>query len=180
MKKIPAIQLITGISERNKEAYGLVEKVLPKIEKLVKTANVVIKKKKGRIIFVGSGTAGALSTFNANRKMLKNSDRFFAVTPEGKRDTYIQGTNDARIKIDPQDLVIGIFIDEISPYTNSVLNFCSAKKIKTGCISTQKLLKNKTNHPIEIITSESVPKTYSKEIMIVQNVITILADSIFI
>lgn len=144
-----------------------VEKVIPRIEKLVKTI-VARMQKGGRLFYIGAGTSGRLGIVDASEcpptygidhgrviGLIAGGDRAIRKAVEFAEDDEEQGWKDLQAhKISSKDIVIGIAASGTTPYVVGALKRCNARNIVTACITcnTGTPLAKVARHKIEVIT----------------------------
>ncbi|HXB41078.1 MAG TPA: N-acetylmuramic acid 6-phosphate etherase, partial [Bacteroidia bacterium] len=144
-----------------------VEKVIPKIEKLVKVIAAKMKNS-GRLFYMGAGTSGRLGIVDASEcpptygiehgrviGLIAGGDAAIRKAVEFAEDDAEQGWKDLqKHKINKNDVVIGIAASGTTPYVVGALKKCNTHKIVTGCITcnTNTPVAKVAKHKIEIIT----------------------------
>jgi N-acetylmuramic acid 6-phosphate etherase len=159
--------LLKNINREDKSVPSAVEKVIPKIEKLVK---VIADKMKngGRLFYMGAGTSGRLGIVDASEcpptygiehgrviGIIAGGDAAIRKAVEFAEDDVEQGWKDLqKHEINKNDVVIGIAASGTTPYVVSALKKCNTHKIVTGCITcnTKTPVAKVAKHKIEIIT----------------------------
>ena len=141
-------ELLTNINAEDKTVPFAIEKVIPKIEKLV---NAVVKQMKlgGRLFYMGAGTSGRLGIVDASEcpptygvpqgmviGLIAGGDKAIRKAVEFAEDDTKQGWKDlSEYKINSKDVVIGIAASGTTPYVVGALKKCNKSGITTGCIT---------------------------------------------
>lgn len=166
LEKMSVSQLLTNINNEDKTVPFVIEKVIPKIEKLV---NVIVKQMKqgGRLFYMGAGTSGRLGIVDASEcpptygvpqgmviGIIAGGDKAIRKAVEFAEDDTLQGWKDLQqYKINPKDVVIGIAASGSTPYVIGALEACNKNNILTGCIVCNKGSKvaKAAKHKIEVV-----------------------------
>lgn len=144
-----------------------VEKVIPKIEKLVK-AIVAKMKTGGRLFYLGAGTSGRLGIVDASEcpptygiehgrviGLIAGGDKAIRKAVEFAEDDEELGWKDLQAhKVSANDVVIGIAASGTTPYVVAALKKCNAQGITTACITCNAgtPVAKVARHKIEVIT----------------------------
>jgi N-acetylmuramic acid 6-phosphate etherase len=147
LEKMSVLELLTNINKGDKTVPHAIQKVIPKIEKLVK---VIVKKMKegGRLFYIGAGTSGRLGIVDASEcpptygvpqglviGLIAGGDSAIRKAVEFAEDDTQQGWKDLQqYKINKKDVVIGIAASGSTPYVIGALEACNKKGITTACI----------------------------------------------
>ena len=147
LEKMSVKELLVNINKEDKSVPFAIEKVIPKIEKLV---NVIVKQMKqgGRLFYMGAGTSGRLGIVDASEcpptygvpqglviGIIAGGDRAIRKAVEFAEDDKEQGWKDLlAYKINSKDVVIGIAASGSTPYVVGALELCNKNNITTGCI----------------------------------------------
>jgi len=147
LEKMSVKELLTNINKEDKTVPLAIEKVIPKIEKLV---NVIVKQMKqgGRLFYIGAGTSGRLGIVDASEcpptygvpqgmviGLIAGGDKAIRKAVEFAEDDKEQGWKDLlEHKINSKDVVIGIAASGSTPYVVGGLEQCNKNNITTGCI----------------------------------------------
>ncbi len=166
LEKMSVHELLTNINKEDKTVPFAIEKVIPKIEKLV---NVIVKKMQngGRLFYMGAGTSGRLGIVDASEcpptygvpqglviGLIAGGDKAIRKAVEFAEDDTQQGWKDLQqYKITDKDVVIGIAASGSTPYVIGALEACNAKSIITACIvcNTGSKVAKVSKHKIEVI-----------------------------
>ena len=148
LEKMSVRELLVNINREDKTIPHAVEKVIPKIEKLV---NVIVKQMKtgGRLFYIGAGTSGRLGIVDASEcpptygvpqglviGLIAGGDKAIRKAVEFAEDSSEQGWKDLKAhKINKKDVVIGIAASGTTPYVVGALEKCNKNKITTACIT---------------------------------------------
>lgn len=141
-------KLLININKEDKTVPLAVEKVLPKIEKLIE--QIVNKLRSGgRLFYLGAGTSGRLGIVDASEcpptfgvshnlvvGLIAGGDTAIRKAVEFAEDSLTQGWKDLQEnKINNKDVVIGIAASGTTPYVIGALKKCNDSGIITGCIT---------------------------------------------
>ncbi|MFY9310985.1 MAG: N-acetylmuramic acid 6-phosphate etherase [Bacteroidia bacterium] len=166
LEKMSVTELLTNINNEDKTVPLAIEKVLPKIEKLVK---VIVKQMQqgGRLFYMGAGTSGRLGIVDASEcpptygvpqgmviGLIAGGDKAIRKAVEFAEDDTQQGWKDLQQhKINPKDVVIGIAASGSTPYVIGALEACNKNNITTACIVCNKGSKvaKTAKHKIEVV-----------------------------
>lgn len=166
LEKMSVRELLRNINREDKTVPHAVEKVLPKIEKLV---NVIVKKVRagGRLFYLGAGTSGRLGIVDASEcpptygvphgmviGLIAGGDKAIRKAVEFAEDSYEQGWKDLKAhKINKNDVVIGIAASGTTPYVVGALLHCNKNRITTACITcnTGSQVAKAAKHKIEVV-----------------------------
>ena len=167
LEKTNTLTLLKNINREDKSVALAVEKLIPKIEKLVK---VIVAKMKngGRLFYIGAGTSGRLGIVDASEcpptygiehgkviGLIAGGDKAIRKAVEFAEDDEAQGWKDLKkYKVSARDVVIGIAASGTTPYVVGALKNCIAHKIVTACITcnANTPVAKFAKHKIEIIT----------------------------
>jgi len=167
LEKTDIKTLLKNMNREDKSVPLAVEKVIPKIEKLVKV--IVAKMKEGgRLFYMGAGTSGRLGIVDASEcpptygikhgkviGLIAGGDAAIRKAVEFAEDSEEQGWKDLKkYKISNKDVVIGIAASGTTPYVVGALKECNKHKIVTACITcnANTPVAKVAKHKIEIIT----------------------------
>ncbi len=147
LEKMSVKELLVNINKEDKTVPDSIEKVIPKIEKLV---NVIVTQMKngGRLFYVGAGTSGRLGIVDASEcpptfgvaqglviGLIAGGDKAIRKAVEFAEDDTKQGWKDLQAhKINSKDIVVGIAASGSTPYVVGALESCNKNKIVTACI----------------------------------------------
>lgn len=147
LERMSTHELLTNINNEDKTVPLAVEKVIPKIEKLV---NLIVKQMQqgGRLFYIGAGTSGRLGIVDASEcpptfgvpqgmviGLIAGGDKAIRKAVEFAEDDLLQGWKDLQShKINTKDVVIGIAASGSTPYVTGALEACNENGIATGCI----------------------------------------------
>jgi N-acetylmuramic acid 6-phosphate etherase len=167
LEKTDVFTLLKNINREDKTVPLAVEKVIPRIEKLVKV--IVAKMKKGgRLFYMGAGTSGRLGIVDASEcpptygiehgrviGIIAGGDKAIRKAVEFAEDDEEQGWKDLKeYKVNKNDVVIGIAASGTTPYVAGALKKCNENGIVTGCITcnADTPVAKVAKHKIEVIT----------------------------
>ncbi|MBN8697220.1 MAG: N-acetylmuramic acid 6-phosphate etherase [Bacteroidetes bacterium] len=166
LEKMTVKELLTNINNEDKTVPIAIEKVIPKIEKLV---NAIVKQMQqgGRLFYMGAGTSGRLGIVDASEcpptygvpqgmvvGIIAGGDKAIRKAVEFAEDDMQQGWKDLQIhKINSKDVVIGIAASGSTPYVVGALEKCNQNDILTACIVCNKgsNVAKAAKHKIEVI-----------------------------
>lgn len=166
LENMSVSKLLTNINNEDKTVAFAIEKVIPKIEKLV---TVIARQMKlgGRLFYLGAGTSGRLGVVDASEcpptygvpqglviGLIAGGDKAIRKAVEFAEDDTKQGWKDLQqYKITSKDIVIGIAASGSTPYVIGALEACNKNKIITACIVCNKGSKvaKTAKHKIEVI-----------------------------
>lgn len=166
LDKMSVRELLDNINREDQGVPLAIEKVIPKIEKLVK---LIVKQMKngGRLFYIGAGTSGRLGIVDASEcpptygvphgmviGIIAGGDKAIRKAVEFAEDDTQQGFNDLqKHKINKNDVVIGIAASGSTPYVYGALEECNKQGITTACIVCNKGSKvaAAAKHKIEVV-----------------------------
>jgi N-acetylmuramic acid 6-phosphate etherase len=166
LENMTVLELLKNINDEDKKVAFAVEKVIPKIEILVK---IIIEKLKngGRLFYIGAGTSGRLGILDASEcpptfgvshdlviGLIAGGDTAIRKAVEFAEDSTTQAWADLhQYQISEKDIVIGIAASGTTPYVIGGLKSCNENNIVTGCITCNhnSPLFKISKYPIEII-----------------------------
>lgn len=166
LDKMSVYELLLNINKEDKTVPFAIEKVIPKIEKLV---NVIVKKIKngGRLFYLGTGTSGRLGIVDASEcpptygvpqglviGLIAGGDKAIRRAVEFAEDNPNGGWEDLKKhNVNNKDVVIGIAASGSTPYVVGALEHCNKNDITTGCITCNQKspLAKAAKFPIEIV-----------------------------
>jgi len=166
LEKMSVIDILSNMNKEDKTVPYSVEKLIPKIEKLVIQ---IVKKLKngGRLFYVGAGTSGRLGILDASEcpptfgvsqnlviGLIAGGDTAIRTAVEFAEDSITQCWEDLKkYKISDNDVVIGIAASGTTPYVINGLKKCNEHNIITGCITCNQSspLAKEAKYPIEVI-----------------------------
>ena len=158
--------LLANINREDKSVPLAVEKVIPKIERLVL---VIAEKMKlgGRLFYIGAGTSGRLGILDASEipptygmpqgkviGLIAGGDTAIRKAVENAEDDPNQAWKDLQVHhITVNDVLVGIAASGRTPYVIGGVREARAQGIVTGCITCNEgseLSKN-VDYPIEVV-----------------------------
>lgn len=166
LEKMSVKELLVNINKEDKIVPVAIEKIIPKIEKLV---NVIVKQMKsgGRLFYMGAGTSGRLGIVDASEcpptygvpqgmviGLIAGGDKAIRKAVEFAEDDKVQGWKDLQShKINSKDVVIGIAASGSTPYVVGALELCNKNNITTACIvcNTGSNVAKVSKHKIEVV-----------------------------
>lgn len=166
LEKMSVADLLANINKEDKTIPAAIEKVLPKIEILVK---VIVEKMRagGRLFYIGAGTSGRLGILDASEcpptfgvlpgviiGIIAGGQKAITEAVEFAEDDTEQGWKDLQQHhVCDKDVVIGIAASGTTPYVIGALQKSNANGIVTGsiCCNANAPLSEIANHAIEVI-----------------------------
>jgi N-acetylmuramic acid 6-phosphate etherase len=166
LEKMSVKELLVNINKEDKTVPLAIEKVIPKIEKLV---SVIVRQMQsgGRLFYMGAGTSGRLGIVDASEcpptygvpqgmviGIIAGGDKAIRKAVEFAEDDTAQGWKDLKsYKINSKDVVIGIAASGSTPYVVAALEECNKNNITTACIVCNKgsNVAKAAKHKIEVI-----------------------------
>jgi N-acetylmuramic acid 6-phosphate etherase len=140
-------ELLTNINREDKSVPISIEKVIPKIEELVK---ITVEKMQGggRLFYIGAGTSGRLGVVDASEVpptygmphgkvigLIAGGDQAIRKAVEHAEDDPDQGWKDLEQHlINQQDVLVGIAASGRTPYVIGALKKARVNGVVTGCI----------------------------------------------
>jgi N-acetylmuramic acid 6-phosphate etherase len=166
LEKMSVRMLLTNINREDKGVPLAIEKLIPKIEKLV--GKVVEQMRKGgKLFYIGAGTSGRLGVVDASEipptfgmepgkvvGLIAGGDKAIRKAVEHAEDDPKQAWRDLqKLKINKKDFVIGIAASGRTPYVIGGVKESRKNKIPTGCITcnTGSELAANVDYPIECV-----------------------------
>jgi len=166
LEKMSINQLLNNINKEDQTVAIAVQKVIPKIESLVK---VIVEKMKGggRLFYIGAGTSGRLGILDASEcpptfgvsadwviGLIAGGDQAIREAVENAEDDIEMAWEDLKkYNISQQDVIIGIAASGTTPYVVHGLRMAQSNGIATGCITCnlESPLAMNSDFPIEVI-----------------------------
>ena len=166
LDRMSILDLLTNINNEDKAVPSVIEKIIPKIEALVKV--IVDKMKKGgRLFYIGAGTSGRLGILDASEipptygmpqgrviGLIAGGDKAIREAVENAEDDTQQAWKDLSAHhITNQDVLIGIAASGSTPYVIGGVKKAREQGIVTGCITcnTGSNLAREVEYPIEAV-----------------------------
>lgn len=158
--------LLANINREDKVVPLAVEKVIPKIERLVL---VIAEKMKqgGRLFYIGAGTSGRLGILDASEipptygmpqgkviGLIAGGDTAIRKAVENAEDDQRQAWRDLQVHhITASDVLVGIAASGRTPYVIGGVQEAKKNGIITGCITCNKgsELAKHVDYPIEVV-----------------------------
>ena len=166
LESMPLRDILTHINTEDKTVPLAVEKALPQIEALTKTASERINAG-GRLFYIGAGTSGRLGILDASEcpptfgvshnlviGLIAGGDTAIRKAVEFAEDSEAQGWKDLQAyHISEKDVVIGIAASGTTPYVIGALKQCNQNNIATGCITcnVESPLSKIATYPVEVV-----------------------------
>ncbi len=166
LEKMSVRDLLININREDKTVPDAVEKVIPRIERLV---NEISSKMQGggRLFYIGAGTSGRLGIVDASEipptyglphgkviGIMAGGDSAIRKAVEFAEDDERQAWKDLEaFSINQQDVLIGIAASGRTPYVVGGLRDARAHGITTGCIccNEHSAVAKHADFPIEVI-----------------------------
>ncbi|MEM6966710.1 MAG: N-acetylmuramic acid 6-phosphate etherase [Bacteroidota bacterium] len=166
LEKMSTKELLENINREDQTVARAVQKVIPKIEPLVK---VIVRKMKngGRLFYLGAGTSGRLGILDASEcpptfgvpeewviGLIAGGDQAIRKAVEhAEDDTDLAWRDLEKYQIDQEDVVIGIAASGTTPYVVHGLQNAQKNGIITGCITCnlESPLASVADFPIEVV-----------------------------
>jgi len=166
LEKMSVKELLSNINKEDKTVPLAIEKIIPKIEKLV-SGIVKQMQKGGRLFYMGAGTSGRLGIVDASEcpptygvpqgmviGLIAGGDKAIRKAVEFAEDDTQQGWKDLQThKINSKDVVIGIAASGSTPYVIGALEMCNKNNILTACVvcNNGSNLAKVAKHKIEVV-----------------------------
>lgn len=160
------LDLLSKINEEDQKVALAVQKVIPKIEKLVQAAHKKLATG-GRLFYIGAGTSGRLGIVDASEcpptfgvpfglviGLIAGGDKAIRKAVEFAEDDKKKGWEDLlKHKINEKDFLIGIAASGTTPFVIGALEMANENGILTGCIVCNKNspLAQTAKYPIEVV-----------------------------
>ena len=167
LEKMNTLQLLTNINNEDKKVPQAIEKVLPKIEKLVDVIVRKISEDNGRLFYIGAGTSGRLGVLDASEcpptfgvtddvviGLIAGGDVALRKAVENAEDNDTQAWEDLKaFNINKNDVLIGIAASGTTPYVIGGVKRARENGLVTGCITNnaESPLSEAVEFPIEIV-----------------------------
>jgi N-acetylmuramic acid 6-phosphate etherase len=166
LEQMSASELLVNINKEDKTVADAIEKIIPKIEKLV---TIVVEKMKlgGRLFYMGAGTSGRLGIVDASEipptygiehgkviGIIAGGDEAIRKAVEFAEDDLNQGWEDLnKHSINNKDVVVGIAASGGTPYVYGALQKCNSNGISTACIvcNSKSKIAEISTYPIEVV-----------------------------
>jgi N-acetylmuramic acid 6-phosphate etherase len=166
LEKQPVLQLLQNIHNEDKKVLPAVEKVIPRIARLIE-AIVERMKKGGRLFYVGAGTSGRLGILDASEipptfgvdyglviGLIAGGDQAIRKAIESAEDNEILSWSELQqFGINDLDTVVGITASGRTPYVIGAVKNARKNGILTACITNnpKSELAENVDIPIEVI-----------------------------
>ena len=166
LEKMDVATLLKSINKEDKTVPLAIEKALPQIETVIKTA-VFQLQKGGRLFYIGAGTSGRMGILDASEcpptfgvspntviGIIAGGDHAIRNAVENAEDQTTQAWEDLKKhQISQNDMVIGIAASGTTPYVIGGLEACNQNNIPTACITCNagSPLSLSAKQPIEVI-----------------------------
>ncbi|HWA34729.1 MAG TPA: N-acetylmuramic acid 6-phosphate etherase [Cyclobacteriaceae bacterium] len=166
LEKMSVHDLLVSINKEDRNVPLAIEKIIPKIEKLV---TVIVQKMKagGRLFYIGAGTSGRLGIVDASEipptygmqqgkviGLIAGGDAAIRKAVEHAEDDAEQAWRDlSKFSISENDVLIGIAASGRTPYVIGGVKDARRHGIVTGCITCNENseLAKQVDFPIEIV-----------------------------
>lgn len=166
LEKMSIAEILTGINSEDKEVAIAIQKVLPKIEKLIDALRDKMLAG-GRLFYIGAGTSGRLGILDASEcpptygvspglviGIIAGGKKAITTAVEFAEDDTKQGWKDLKeYDISAKDVVVGIASSGTTPYVIGALQKCREKNIITGSIACnpESPISEFADFPIEVV-----------------------------
>jgi N-acetylmuramic acid 6-phosphate etherase len=167
LEKMSTFELLTNINNEDKKVPRAIEKVIPKIEKLVDLIVERISEKNGRLFYIGAGTSGRLGVLDASEcpptfgvsddviiGIIAGGDVALRKAVENAEDDEARAWEDLKkFDINKNDVLIGIAASGTTPYVIGGVKEARKNGLITACITNNHdtPLANAAQYPIEIV-----------------------------
>lgn len=166
LESMSVVDLLTNINNEDKGVPLAIEKVIPKIEALVK---VIAEKmmQGGRLFYIGAGTSGRLGILDASEipptygmpqgkvvGLIAGGDKAIRKAVENAEDDHNQAWKDLEeYSINQNDVLVGIAASGRTPYVIGGIKEARKQGIVTGCITCNEgsELAAVVEYPIEVV-----------------------------
>jgi N-acetylmuramic acid 6-phosphate etherase len=166
LEKMSVHDLLVNINKEDKSVPSAIEKVIPRIERLVEA---IVEKLElgGRLFYIGAGTSGRLGIVDASEipptygmphgkviGIIAGGDAAIRKAVEHAEDDPEQAWKDLKeYDINSNDVLIGIAASGRTPYVIGGVKDARKHGIITGCITcnTESELAKNVDHPIEVV-----------------------------
>lgn len=166
LERMSIRELLKNINKEDKTVPLAVERVIPKIEKLVA---VIVRKMKagGRLFYIGAGTSGRLGIVDASEipptygmphgrviGLIAGGDKAIRKAVEHAEDDPRQAWKDLKkYNINKKDVLIGIAASGHTPYVVGGLRDARKNRITTSCITCnpKSEVAQFADYPVEVI-----------------------------
>lgn len=166
LESMSVVDLLTNINNEDKGVPLAIEKVIPKIEALVK---VIAEKmmQGGRLFYIGAGTSGRLGILDASEipptygmpqgkvvGLIAGGDKAIRKAVENAEDDPNQAWRDLEeYSINQNDVLVGIAASGRTPYVIGGIKEARKQGIVTGCITCNEgsELGAVVEYPIEVV-----------------------------
>lgn len=166
LEHMPVGKLLKAINAEDATVPGAVEKVIPKITKLVEAITAKMKAG-GRLFYIGAGTSGRLGVLDASEipptygipfnkviGLMAGGDKAIRKAVEYAEDDANQAWHDLKkFNISSADVLIGIAASGRTPYVVGGVTAARENSITTACITCNRgsALAKAVNFPIEVV-----------------------------
>lgn len=166
LETMSVAELLTSINREDKSVPLAVEKVIPKIEALVKVVSEKMKQG-GRLFYIGAGTSGRLGILDASEipptygmpqgkvvGLIAGGDTAIRKAIENAEDDHAQAWKDLEEhSINQNDVLVGIAASGRTPYVIGGVKEAKKHGIVTGCITCNagSELGANVDYPIEVV-----------------------------
>ena len=166
LEKMSTLDLLKSINKEDKTVANVVEKAIPKIEKLI---DVIASKMSdgGRLFYIGAGTSGRLGVLDASEcpptfgvtddlviGLIAGGDIALRKAVENAEDnTSLAWTDLLQYNISDNDVLIGVAASGTTPYVIGGVQQARKNNIATACITcnSNSPLSLEAEYPIELV-----------------------------
>jgi N-acetylmuramic acid 6-phosphate etherase len=166
LENMSVAELLSNINREDKSVPLAVEKIIPKIEALVKVISDKMKLG-GRLFYIGAGTSGRLGILDASEipptygmpqgkviGLIAGGDAAIRKAVENAEDDSTQAWKDLKeYSINQNDVLVGIAASGRTPYVIGGVKEAKKHGIVTGCITCNEgsELAANVDYPIEVV-----------------------------
>jgi N-acetylmuramic acid 6-phosphate etherase len=166
LENMSVAELLANINREDKGVPLAIEKVIPKIEALVKVTSEKMKQG-GRLFYIGAGTSGRLGILDASEipptygmpqgkviGLIAGGDAAIRKSVENAEDDLVQAWKDLEAySINQNDVLVGIAASGRTPYVIGGVKEAKKNGITTGCITcnAESELATEVDYPIEVV-----------------------------
>jgi len=166
LEKMSTLNLLKSINKEDKTVANVVEKAIPKIEKLI---DIIASKMidGGRLFYIGAGTSGRLGVLDASEcpptfgvtedlviGLIAGGDIALRKAVENAEDdTSLAWTDLQQYNISEKDVLIGIAASGTTPYVIGGVQEARKRNITTACITcnNKSPLSHEVEYPIVLV-----------------------------
>ena len=167
LEKMRTSELLKNMNAEDKKVPEAIEKIIPKIEKVVELIVEKISKHNGRLFYIGAGTSGRLGVLDASEcpptfgvsdnviiGLIAGGDGALRKAVENAEDDQEQAWKDLqKFDINKNDVVLGIAASGSTPYVIGGVKEARKNGLVTACITNNadSALSQAVEYPLEIV-----------------------------